>query len=230
MTDIVSRDDGQTSSPRSSPPISQTSQPSLIASEAGVALLLTIFVLAIISILGLILAMRAMTEVQISDNSESHLRAEYAAMAGLEHARMLVHGLDFDAMLRGPDGVYDTSAAYRAEAKSFRFRLPIPIPMAQQLDIESPIVDTGSASDDGIVSTGALSGALGTELIPQAGIVQRAASPSGAGEILISRYFVKVTDNNGEASELAADGGDNPFFDGDGIVIVRSVGVSGTFA
>jgi hypothetical protein len=44
----------------------------------------------------------------------------------------------------------------------------------------------------------------------------------------MSRYFVKVTDNNGEASEIAGDESDHPFCDGDGIVIVRSLGVSKT--
>ena len=35
---------------------------------------------------------------------------------------------------------------------------------------------------------------------------------------MTARYFVKVTDNNGDASELEADPSDNPFFDGDGII------------
>jgi len=39
-----------------------------------------------------------------------------------------------------------------------------------------------------------------------------------------------VTDNNGEASELAKDSADNPFIDGDGTIIVRSIGVARTIA
>ena len=38
-----------------------------------------------------------------------------------------------------------------------------------------------------------------------------------------ARYFVKVSDNNGEASERALDPGDSPFVDGDGIVVIRSM-------
>jgi hypothetical protein len=53
-------------------------------------------------------------------------------------------------------------------------------------------------------------------------------SPHGQGTLLVSRYFVKVADNNGEASELAQDARDDPFVDGDGQIIVRSMGVAQT--
>jgi hypothetical protein len=199
--------------------------------ETGMALLLTLFALALVSILCLIMTMNATMEVRISDNSESHTRAVLAAISGLDHARVAVRGLDFNALLKGPDGVYDTSAAYYTkEAKSFGFRLPFSVLTAQKLNIESPLTDIGDASDDGIISTGALSGVAGTALIPREGIAQWADNPAGAGQWILSRYFVKVTDNNGEASELAADAADNPFTDGDGIIIVRSIGVSRTFA
>jgi len=92
------------------------------------------------------------------------------------------------------------------------------------------LADIGDAPDDGIINTGALFGVAGTALIPQAGIAQWADNPTGTGQRLLSRYFVKVTDNNGDTSERAADAADNPFIDGDGIIIVRSVGVSRTFA
>jgi hypothetical protein len=55
-----------------------------------------------------------------------------------------------------------------------------------------------------------------------------APDPYRPGALLTSRYFVKVTDNNGEASEIGGDLSDSPFADGDGIVIVRSLGVSKT--
>jgi hypothetical protein len=41
---------------------------------------------------------------------------------------------------------------------------------------------------------------------------------------------VKVSDNSREASEVAGDPDDNPFADGDGIVIVRSMGVAKTLS
>ena len=197
--------------------------------ETGMALMLTMFALALVSILGLILTMNATMEIRISDNSESHIRATLSAISGLEHARAAVHRLDFDALLKGPDGVYNTDSAYKTEAKTFGFRLPFSVLTAQKLNIESPLDDMGEGSDDGIISTGAILGVRGTALIPREGIAQWTDNPAGAKPAVLSRYFVKVTDNNGEASELAADAADNPFIDGDGIIIVRSVGVSRTF-
>jgi len=201
-----------------------------IYEESGIALLLTMFVLALISILGFFLTMNAITELRISDNSESHAQAALAAISGLDHARAAVHRLDFDALLRGPDGVYDSGAAYMTKAKSFGFRLPFSVFTAQTLNIEDPLADIGDAPDDGIISSGALLGAPGTELIPREGIAQWADNPDGTGQRILSRYFVKVTNNNGEASELAGDATNNPFIDGDGIIIVRSIGVSRTIA
>ena len=174
-----------------------------IHEESGIALLLTLFALALISILGLIMTMNAITELRISDNSESHTQAVLAAISGLDHARIAVHGLDFEALLRGPDGVYDTSAAYMTKAKSFGFRLPFSILTAQTLNIEDPLADIGDSPDDGIISTGALFGAPGTALVPREGIAQWAYNPDGTGQRILSRYFVKISNNNGEASELA---------------------------
>ena len=198
--------------------------------EAGMALVLTLLVLALISVLGLVITMNATMELRISDNSESHTQAVLAAMSGLEHARVAVHRLDFDSLLRGPDGVYNTSAAYMNEAKTFGFRLPFSILTAQKLNIESPIESIGYVSDDGIISTGAHLGVHGKALIPKEGIALLTDNPAGTEKQIVSRYFVKVTDNNGEASELAADAANNPFIDGDGIIIVRSIGVSRTIA
>src|SRR5207249_4296903 len=53
-----------------------------------------------------------------------------------------------------------------------------------------------------------------------------APDPYSAGGLTFARYFVKVSDNNGEAPEVAMDPADNPFLDGDGTVIVRSLGIS----
>ena len=194
------------------------------------ALMLTLCALALISILGLILTMNAITELRISDNSESHTQAVLAAISGLDHAHAAVYRLDFDALLRGPDGVYDAGAAYMTKAKSFGFRLPLSVLTAQTLNIEDPLADIGDAPDDGIISTGALFGVPGTTLIPREGIALWADNPDGTGQRILSRYFVKVTNNNGEASELAGDATNNPFIDGDGIIIVRSIGVSRTIA
>jgi hypothetical protein len=198
--------------------------------EAGMILLVTLFALSIVMIVGFFMTLNATTEVQISDNFESQIQASYAAMSGLNHARLLLRGLAMDAVLKGPDGVYGNNRSYIAQAKTFRFRLPLSMKLAQLLDVFNPAANVSGIPDDGIINTGFFDGVPGTELIPKIGIGQFSPNPYGTGQVLNSRYFVKVTDNNGEPAELSADPGDNPFIDGDGIVIVRSTGVAKTFS
>ena len=194
--------------------------------ESGSALLLALLVLSILSLLGLVVSLNATAGVQISDNFESELQATYAALGGLNHAKNLFRGLSLDDLLVGADGTYDPSAEYRAEAKLYLFRMPLSLSIALNLNIVDPSSDVLGINDDGLISTGICDGIPGVELIPKTGISQFAQDPSGLGMIVSSRYFVKVTDNNGDASETAEDPTDNPFHDGDGIVIVRSMGVS----
>ncbi len=196
--------------------------------EEGMALLVAITALALLSTLGLYLALNATTDLRISDNGESILQARYAAMAGLNHARTVIGGVHFDDLLKGPDGVNDTSFAYINQARTFSFRNPIPWAAARSLNITDPTHDLSGIADDGLVNSGKRGGITGTVLIPLTGIALLAPNPSGAGNITTSRYFVKVSDNNGEASELAKDPYNDPFADGDGAVLVRSIGVAQT--
>lgn len=202
----------------------------LFHDESGAALLLALLVLSILSLLGLFMAINATTGVQISDNYESQLQATYAALAGLNHARILLRGLALNDLLRGPDGIYDGSAAYLAEAKSYRFRSPLTLLSAQTLTVIDPSLDVSGIPDDGVINTGVYSNIRGTVLIPITGISQTAPDPYRPGTIVISRYFVKAADNSGDASEIAGDAADNPFTDGDGIIIVRSIGVAKTMS
>jgi|LSQX01.2.fsa_nt_gb hypothetical protein len=198
--------------------------------EDGIALTMTLLALILFSVLGLFMTLDAVTGVRIGNNFESHTRATYAALAGLDHAAVLLGGLDLDEVLRGPDGAWDGSPEAVAAARATRFRLPLPLRTAWALDIEHPGGATAGLPDDGILSTGALGGAAGLPLIPVSGLpLSTPAAGGGAGRVL-SRYFVKVTDNNGDPSELDADPGDDPFTDGDGVVIVRSLGVARVFA
>ena len=196
--------------------------------ETGSALLLALVALVLLSLLGFFMSLSATTGVQISDNYESQVQATYASLAGLNHARALLRGLAFADLLKGPDGAFDTSSSYMSRARGFDFRNPVPLLTALTLAIVDPSADLAGISDDGWINTGFYGGVSGVALIPGTGILQTAPSPSGAGTIPTSRYFVKVSDNNGEASEIAGDGSDNPFVDGDGIVIVRSLGVAQT--
>ncbi len=202
----------------------------MISNESGSALLLTLVAILLLSLLGLFIAIDANTGVKISDNYETQVQATYAALAGLNHARALIRGIPIDDLLKGPDGVYNNTPAYLIQARKFDFRNALPLATLYGLDVSSPIISTTGIFDDGIISTGFYNGVDGTALIPLAGIGLQAANPYGAGMLVTARYFVKVTDNNGEASELSGDSSDNPFLDGDGVVISRSIGVSRTFS
>lgn len=196
--------------------------------ETGAALLVTLVALSLLTILGLYTALNATTGILIGSNFESQIQATYAALAGLDHAAALLRGVDPDDVLRGPDGTFNPDSSYLSQARSFEFRNPLSLEAALSLDISAPA--PVSAPDDGVISTGRFGGSHGTPLIPSGGIGLMAPDPAGTGIALVSRYFVKVTDNNGDPSELAADPSDSPFVDGDGIVIVRSMGLARTAA
>jgi hypothetical protein len=196
--------------------------------QEGIALLMALIALLILSVIALYLAMVATAEVRISDNFESHYRAHSAALAGLSHARALLPGLRFDDLLPGPDGTYDTSPAYLAAATAYSYRMPISWAVARMLDILNPAGDLSGNADDGIISTGHHPGGNGQVLIPLTGIAHSVANPNGPGVLYTSRYFVRASDNNGEGSELAADPANNPFIDGDGQIILRSTGIART--
>ncbi len=186
-------------------------------------MLLALLALLLLSLLGLYLALNAVADVRISDNLESQVRAKYAALAGLSHARASLRGLDFSRLLSGPDGTYDSGSGYLAQARTYDFRNPVSWATVRSIDILDPEARLAGIADDGILSAG------GTVLIPPTGIALAVPNPYGAGTVTNSRYFVKVTDNNGEATELVSDPADNPFIDGDGVVLVRSMGVAQTF-
>ena len=200
----------------------------LSAGEQGLATLIALIALSIFSLVSFYLAFGARTEIKISDNYETEVQSVFAARAGLSHARELIRGLQFNDLLMGPDGTYNSNATYLAHARTFAFRNPVPWVTARSLDILSPAGSLSGSPDDGLISTGKYGGTNGTLLIPLAGIAETAPNPYGAGTVTTGRYFVRVSDNNGEATELAADAADNPFFDGDNIVFVRSMGISQT--
>jgi hypothetical protein len=196
--------------------------------EDGVGLLITLIALAIFGTLALFTSMRSVTEVRISDNYESRVQAKQAALAGINHARELLRGCDFNDFLKGPDGTYTNTSSYLVVARSMAARNPVTWALARSMNIDNPTSSVQNLADDGLLNTGKYGTTNGIILIPSAGIAQTAPNPYVGGTIVTSRYFVKITDNNGEASELARDGADNPFVDGDHIIIVRSMGISRT--
>jgi hypothetical protein len=180
--------------------------------------------------IGLFFSVNATTALRISDNFETMTRARYAALAGISHARELLRGLHWNDLLRGPDGVYDGSGAYMNLARTHQFRNPWDWRLARTVDVADPGPDLPLGADDGIVNTGRFGSSEGFVLIRAIGIPQSVPDPGGAGVSIISRYFVKCTDNNGEASERQGDPADSPFDDGDDIILVRSLGISRTIS
>ncbi len=202
----------------------------VIFREEGLATLIALIALAIFSLLSFYMAFGAKTELRISDNYESEVQAMFAARAGLTHARELVRGPLHNDLLLGPDGTYTNTSAYLNAARTFAFRNPVPWATARSLNILNPASSLTGIADDGLVNTGKYNTTNGTPLVPQVGIAETAPNPYGAGTITTARYFVKVTDNNGEATELAGDAANNPFADGDNMIIVRSMGVAQTLS
>lgn len=196
--------------------------------DCGLALVICLAVLAVFTLIGLWLALNAGTEMRIGDNFEALIQSRQAALAGLHHARELLRGPDFDDLLAGPDGTYDHGSAYLAYARMHRWRNPLGWTTAEEIDIDNPGAWICGLPDDGLLHSGHCNGAAGTMLIPLQGLAcTRLFLPDG-GTRAVSRYFVKISDNNGEASELAGDPSDNPFLDGDGVVVVRSLGIART--
>lgn len=194
----------------------------------GSALLIALLVLAIFSLLGTLMSIEAVTCLCISDNYESRMRAESASIAGLDHAHLLMRGLSSNDFLVGPDGSFGQEMAYLELAKEYEFRNPFPIGVAQMLDISNPAADLSGFPDDGQINTGRYLESDGLPLIPRTGIAMENSISGDTVKTACSRYFVKVTDNNGEESELLGDPSDSPFFDGDGEIVVRSMGIART--
>ncbi len=197
------------------------------ARQHGFGMLTALIAVSLVSVIGLYLSLVATSQVRISDNHESQVRARAAAIAGLHHAGELLAALEFDELLAGPDGVYDSGAGYLASARKHSYRNPIPWSAARMLDLWNPAVTLAGIPDDGLIHSGHPAGA-GTVLIPLSGILLTIPNHLGEGDLANGRYCVKVSDNNGDASELAYDPADNPFVDGDGEIILRSMGIART--
>src|SRR6266496_2334900 len=94
----------------------------LFAEEKGMGVLIAIIALSIFSLIGMYMSVNASTELRISENLESKAQSDFAARAGINHARELVKGLQHNDLLQGPDGTYSNSASYKTQAKTYSFR------------------------------------------------------------------------------------------------------------
>jgi hypothetical protein len=197
--------------------------------EQGFSMVLVLISLSLMAAFSAYMVVTSVEDLRTSDNSESMTQARFAAKAGIDHARELLKGMNFDGILRGPDGAYDSSSAHLVAARQFSYRNLLNWSALRSLNILDPTSTVSSLADDGLIST-ATPGQTGTVLVDKLGIAFSAANPYGSGTITTARYFIKASDNNGEASELARDAADNPYIDGDGIIIIRSMGVAKTLA
>jgi hypothetical protein len=198
-----------------------------VKDEQGIALIFVLIALSMMAAFSAYMVATSVEDLRSSDNNESMVQARFAARAGIEHARELVKGTNFNGLLQGTDGAYDSSSAHLAAARLHSYRNLLGWSALRSLDISSPSSAVSSLADDGLIST-AIPGTPGTVLVDKTGIAFTATNPYGSGTITTARYFLKVSDNNGEASEIARDAADNPYIDGDGIIIVRSIGVAKT--
>jgi hypothetical protein len=200
-------------------PNTSSQHPSTFRREEGIALLLAIIALSVFSLLALHVSLNATTEIRITDNFETRQQADAAARAGLNHARELIRGLQFNDVLRGPDGV-GTSTYPSTASGRYAFRSWLSWSAARSLDILDPASSVSGLPDDGLFNTGKSGATNGTILVPATGVALTAPNPYGSGTVTTARYFLKVTDND--------DGDGDPFTDSDGIVIVRSTAVAQT--
>lgn len=198
--------------------------------EQGIAMILVMIVLSLMAMFSAYLFLSSVEDLRISDNSESMVQARFAARAGIDHAREIFRGLTFNDLLKGPDGTYTNTSEYLNAARSVSFRNLAGLAIFRSLNIADPSSSVNSLPDDGLFNTGLVGTIPGTVLVPKTGNVFTVANPYGTGTLITARYFLKVTDNSGEASEVAIDASNNPFIDGDRIVIVRSIGVARTIA
>jgi hypothetical protein len=75
--------------------------------EAGIALLLAIMALMLLTFLGLTLATTTTTELQIANNRRWELQAQYNAEAGIEAGRRILQNLNWSAVLPPARGGWD---------------------------------------------------------------------------------------------------------------------------
>src|SRR6185312_11418617 len=107
-------------------------------SERGMALIVVLFALMLLTAIGLGLMYMTTTETGIDSNFRSEQQAYYASKAGLEEAR---DRLRYDPC-PGCAGAYSNNAQY--DITSFNFSAPPPQPSGWALPTTAPLANTGS--------------------------------------------------------------------------------------
>lgn len=166
--------------------------------ERGVALLISIVVALVVSLLGLSLTFVSIQEVRSSDAHVAYLQATYLAMAAIEIAKGEFRGRDLGSALATPGWAASYPNDTPPEPGTAAYRNPISLRAARFLDF-------GAGGYPTVLTTGML-------------------TPPGGSLLGEGRYFLKVTDNRDE-EKFTPGSADNPLVDSDFEVIVRAVGV-----
>jgi hypothetical protein len=171
---------------------------SLVRQQRGVALLATLIIAVLLSILGLSLTLSSLNEFAMSNEFENHERALALADAGFTIAKDALRGQDLTTVLNQTASVPKYIAYTEPLPGSFGYRNPLFPLEARAIDFQTPPSRVGTRTDRGFLTP-----ATGTLL--------------GTG-----RYFAKVSDNR---DEEPMGGSDDPNTDQDATVFLRVVGV-----
>jgi hypothetical protein len=169
--------------------------------QRGVALLVTIIVAILLSLLGLTMTFNAMKGVSTAGEFESHEKALMVADAGLNLMKGYLRGKDLSALLKEQAAVPQYVASSSASTEWLR-RMPIFTIEARNVNYEALPAPVGSRTVSGF-------------LTPVTGQLVTVESYSG-------RFFAKLTDNHDEAAYNRAD---DQGEDLDGVVFLRVVGI-----
>jgi hypothetical protein len=171
---------------------------SFVRQQRGVALLATLIVAVLLSILGLSLTLSSLNEFAMSNEFENHERAMAVADAGFSIAKDALRGQDFTALLNTTTAVPKYIAYTEPLPGSYGHRTPLFPLEARSIDFQSPPSRVATRTDTGFLTPG--TGAL-----------------VGTG-----RYFAKVSDNS---DEEPLGGSDDPYTDQDATIYLRVVGL-----
>lgn len=162
--------------------------------EKGAALLLVLLITVLLTVLGLSLAVSSITDYTVSTEFENHKKALMLADSAFDVVRNGLRGSDLSTVLASTTAVpyYSQLSVSLSDA----YRNPLLPLEARSIDFAKPPAGAGTRTVKGLLTP-----------------------PQGA-ELGTGRYFAKLSDNEGFATE---DG--NPELDADDIVYLRVMGI-----
>ncbi len=202
--------------------------------QEGIALIITLFGLALLTLLGLTISFNAITELKISQNHQSSAQALAVAEEGLNQAKEFLRrqGLNLDEALAMNPQVPNYGESNLFIPGTYGYRYPIQLNVARRLRIfinengsESTITSQGTKDGRGIVTRAQIY----PDLYPNSSdyMIRPEAEIRGSVEArkksIISYFAARIT-NNLSNEEIARGG--SPLVDRDNRILIRSVGVA----